>query len=269
MLTTLYWFSGADGANPQSTLIQSSGGLFHGTAEFGGGAYDGASQTGHGLVFRLTSDSLVISPSAGFSATGQLGGAFSPATETLILTNISSSSLTWSVLNTAGSWLAATPTNGVLAAHTAASVVVSFSAAAGFLGTGDFATNLIFTNWNTHVSQSEFFGLQIGQTIVRNGGFETGSFASWTLVDDTGNGSVYDAVMNASSGYNVVHSGNYGAGLADYKLATLSQNLPTTPGLDYLFSCWFDNPTAGSGQQFEVKWNGATIYNAINTPAFQ
>jgi uncharacterized repeat protein (TIGR03803 family) len=270
LLTTLYWFSGADGANPQSTLIQASDGLFYGTAEFGGAGYDGAPASGHGLVFRLTSDSLVITPSAGFNATGEFGGAFSPATETFILTNTSSSSLTWSVLNPAGSWLAATPTNGVLAAHTAASVVVSFSAAAEFLGTGDFTTNLIFTNWSTHVSQRELFGLQIGPTIVRNGGFETGSFPPWTLVGDTIiNGSFYDIVTNDSSGYDVVHSGNYGAFLGDDKLATLSQNLPTTPGLDYLFSCWFDNPIAGSGQEFEVNWNGATIYRAINPPAFQ
>jgi uncharacterized repeat protein (TIGR03803 family) len=269
LLTTLFWFSGADGAYPQSTLIQASDGLFYGTAEFGGNEYDDASQTGDGLVFRLTFDSLVITPSAGFTATGPIGGPFSPATQTFVLTNTSASPLTWSAISPAGNWLAAAPTNGVLAAYTAASVAVGLSAAAQNLGAGVFTTNVIFTNWTTHVAQSEWFGLQIGPSIVQNGGFETGDFTDWTLVGDTVvGGSIYDAVLANSSGYDVAHSGTYGAFLGDVTLATLSQTLPTASGQNYLLSSWLDNPVSGSGQQFLVKWNGAILYNVVDPPAF-
>ncbi len=54
LLTTLFWFDGPNGANPQGTLIQAGDGSFYGTAEFGGNQYEGAPQTGDGLVFRLT-----------------------------------------------------------------------------------------------------------------------------------------------------------------------------------------------------------------------
>src|SRR5208283_1765055 len=82
------------------------------------------------------------------------------------------------------------------------------------------------------------------------------------------NGVYYNVVLGNGSGYDVVHSGNYGAFLGDGILATLSQTLPTTPGQDYLLSLWLDNPVSGSSQQFQVKWNGTTLYNRLNPPAF-
>jgi len=51
-------------------------------------------------------------------------------------------------------------------------------------------------------------------------------------------------------------------------LATLSQTLPTVSGQDYLLSFWLNNTISGSGQQFEVKWNGVTLYNLSNPSSF-
>ena len=107
---------------------------------------------------------------------------------------------------------------------------------------------------DTHIAQSESFTLQIGQSLVQNGGFETGDFTGWTLVGNTivynwrGNSTVYDAVEDAASGYDVVHSGTYGAFLGDDQLATLSQSLTTVAGQNYLLSFWLDNPVSGSVQ---------------------
>jgi hypothetical protein len=109
---------------------------------------------------------------------------------------------------------------------------------------------------------------------VENGGFETGDFTGWTLVGDTivnsgrGQVTIYDAVENASSGFEVVHSGTYGAFLGDGQLATLSQTLASVAGQNYLISFWLDNPVSGSGQQFLVNWSGDTLYDNSSPPAF-
>ncbi len=69
VLTTLVWFNGTNGANPQSSLIQGRDGSFYGTAEFGGTAYNGASGSGDGLVFRLTLPMFLLNPFTQASAT--------------------------------------------------------------------------------------------------------------------------------------------------------------------------------------------------------
>jgi hypothetical protein len=218
-------------------------------------------------------DSLGIAPSAGFTSIGAVGGPFSPNTQTFVLTNTKSSSLTWSIVNSA-SWLEATPTNGVLAAYATTNVTVGLSAAADDLAAGIYTANMTFTNWTTHIAQGESFSLQIGQSLVDNGGFETGDFTGWTLVGNTivygwrGRSTVYDAVENSSSQYSVAHSGAYGAFLGDDRLATLSQNLATISGQNYLISFWLDNPVSGSVQQFLVNWNGTTLYDSSSPPAF-
>ena len=231
--------------------------------------------TGQSLINAVvgTPDSLGITPSAGVAASGAVGGPFSPASQVFVLTNNSSSSLTWSAINPAA-WLEITPASGILAAHAIANVTVGFSAAADNLAAGIYTTNLIFTNWTTQIAQSESFTLQIGQSIVQNGGFETGDFTGWTLVGNTivyygyGQIIVYDAVEDAASGFDVVYSGTYGAFLGDDKLATLSQTLATVAGQNYLISFWLDNPVSGSVQQFLVNWSGTTLYDVTNPPAF-
>ncbi|SPE57224.1 hypothetical protein SBV1_270023 [Verrucomicrobia bacterium] len=97
-------------------------------------------------------------------------------------------------------------------------------------------------------------------SLVKNGGFETGTFTNWAL------SVMYDAVVTTFSG--AVHSGSYGAELDAYQsLGFLSQNLPTTIGGSYVVSLWLDNPEGLTPNQFEVYWHGATLYNRINLPA--
>jgi hypothetical protein len=218
-------------------------------------------------------DSLGISPGSGFTAAGPGGGPFEPSSQTFVLTNGSSAALSWTALNPA-SWLAVTPAGGSLSAHAVTNVVVSLTQAADDLVAGVYLTNVTFSNTISGVAQSESFDVQVGQSIVENGGFETGDFTGWTLVGSTvvygrfGSSTVYDAVEGASSGYDVVHSGSYGAFLGDDQLASLSQTLPTLAGRDYLLSFWLDNMASGSVQDFLIQWNGSTIYGITNPPAF-
>jgi hypothetical protein len=213
---------------------------------------------------------LGVTPFSGFTASGSIGGPFSPATEVFVLTNSASTALAWSA--TASAWLSATPSNGVLAAHTGADVTVGLTADANELAAGTFSANVAFANETSNSTQNVSFTLEVGQSIVANGGFETGNFTGWTLTGNTivgrgRNETLYDAVENGSQ-YSVVHSGSYGAFLGDDQLATLSQTLATASGQSYLLSLWLDNPEAGTVQQFQVNWNGATLASFYNPPAF-
>jgi alpha-tubulin suppressor-like RCC1 family protein len=112
--------------------------------------------------------------------------------------------------------------------------------------------------------------------LILNGNFETGDFTNWTLVGDTiyvnpynkYDVTIYDVVETEYSYPSVVHSGGYGAFLGDNRPATLSQTLATIPGENYLLSLWLDNQSSGTYQQFEVDWDGNSLYSITNPPAF-
>jgi Pro-kumamolisin, activation domain len=231
---------------------------------------------GQSLITALagTPEPLGIMPATGFTASGTPGGPFNTTATSFELTNYSTDSLTWSIINTS-SWLQVSSTSGTLAAGSSSEVAASLNVAtADNLSVGTYSSNLKFTNWNSHIAQTVPFALNIVQSLVANGGFETGDFTDWIFV---GNGivsqgpfgsTIYNAVENSSSYPSVVHSGSYGAFLGDTQLATLSQTLATIPGENYLLSFWLDNTTSGSGQRFQASWNVSVLFNVINPAAF-
>ena len=100
--------------------------------------------------------------------------------------------------------------------------------------------------------------LYVDNSLVQNGGFETGDFTGWTR-----------ATLGGQITYflEYVHSGNYGLVLHDYgKLGSLYQGLTTTPGSSYLVSLWFNNPSGATTNEFQVTWNGAILYDGVNLP---
>jgi hypothetical protein len=206
---------------------------------------------------------LVVTPTYGFAASGPVGGAFSVSSQNYLLNNQGGSSLPWSIINTS-SWLSASPSSGTLAGGAETTVTVSLTSAANSLASGIYTANVVVTN-STGVAANLPFTINVGdQSLVQNGGFETGDFTDWTL-----NGSSYNFVTGYSA---VIHSGSYGAALGQTSsspLGYLYQTLTTSPGQSYLLSLWLANPNNPNGatpNQFLVQWNGTTLFNQSNIP---
>jgi hypothetical protein len=205
---------------------------------------------------------LAVAPTTGFTASGPVGGAFNVTSQTYALTNIGTTALNWGVVNTSA-WLTVSSPGGTLAGGGKTSLVVSLGTAANALTAGIYPATVLVTNQGG-VNVSLNFTLQVGQSLVQNGGFETGGYSPWNLVDNGGP----DLVDNGT--YITPHSGTYAFAFGQASsLAYLSQNLPTLPGQGYLLSFWLSNPTSGTTEQFMANWNTNatstnTLYSLLN-----
>ncbi|HXF09562.1 MAG TPA: protease pro-enzyme activation domain-containing protein, partial [Desulfuromonadaceae bacterium] len=219
-----------------------------------------------GLINALAApDPFGVTPGAGITFFGPVGGGFNPSAQTFILTNSGLfSSYIWKV-GGVPSWLKVTPATGVLdntGAHPATNVIVSLNAFATNLPAGIYSTNLVFTNTSTGFTHTRTITFLPGQSLVMNGGFENGGILPWILLAKTGDPGVsYEAITTAA---NYVHSGTYtfalgAAGVPDYFTAPLA----TVPGQRYLVSFWLRNPTGATPNQFLMNWN--TNLLATNT----
>jgi subtilase family serine protease len=228
---------------------------------------------GHNRLFILqVNDSLTVSPTTGFTANGPVGGPFNLTSQIFLLGNSAAGSLDWSVA-TASPWFSVFPAGGTLANGQTATVTVALAPQADGLPAGIYTASLIFSNLTSGLEQTRPLVLSVGQSLVQNGGFETGDFSFWTLTDNGGP----DFVDNGSE--ISPHSGDYVAALGQAdSVAHLSQTLQTIPGQSYLLSFWLINPVAGKSsfgnrEQFLVNWNTNTtsintIFNQMNPGAF-
>ena len=214
---------------------------------------------------------LAVSPTNGFTTTGPVGGPFNVVAQTIALTNVGAGPLSWSLVNTS-LWLDASPAGGTLPANgSSALVTASLNPAANYLANGVYTANLWFTNLTSHTAVMVPVVLQVGGSIVQNGGFEAGNFSFWGLAND-----FYSLVDHngAISGI-APHSGSYLAAFGDSgTLGTLSQTLPTVANQSYVLSLWLNSPnvllvsggraTNNTPNEFRVSWNGNVLFDQVN-----
>ena len=214
------------------------------------------------VVFRLqVLPVLSVTPSAGFNAIGPKAGPFFPLSQNFTIANLGSTPAFWKVAISNAAWLTVNQTTGTVAAASQNNFTISLTAKANSLAVGSYKTIVAVKNSKNKVIQNLPFTLRIGQNLVTNGGFETGNFSGWSL---------NAATTSVGSRSGLVHTGKYGAMLGQTTtLGYLSQMLPTYAGQTYRLSLWVHNPSNTLGatpNEFQVQWEGNTIFDRVDLP---
>jgi subtilase family serine protease len=229
------------------------------------------SPAGTNLINALTTpDALGIVPPVELAASGFEGGPISQTNWTVTLTNSGVGPLDWSLSGVPG-WLVVWPQNGTLDADSSTNIYIQLVNPNGLV-CGDYYTVMFVTNDSLSRVQNVSVEVDVGQSIVQNGGFETGDFTGWTLVGQAWVGyTVYNAVGTDYDRPGLAHTGYFGAYLHEMgSVATLSQTLNTVPGQQYVVSYWLSSPGMYGTESFAVSWDGNTLTNLAlaDPPAF-
>ena len=142
--------------------------------------------TGTNLMNALAPfDSLKVLPTNGFEAIDVAGGTvIRPSSQDFSVTNRGTSLLHWSLTHSDG-WLLVAPDTGVLNPGEAVTIirVELNSNAVATLPPGFYSSSLTFSNLDSGFAIQRMVTLQLGQNLVKNGGFETGSFQYWDVTN--------------------------------------------------------------------------------------
>jgi subtilase family serine protease len=215
--------------------------------------------TGSNLISALsTPEPLRIWPQDPITASGPPGGAFVIINPNTVLTNVGPNGLSWQA-GTAVPWLSVVPGSGSLEpGGPAATLVLSLNSSANTLTAGTYTAMLWYTNLTDGFVLPRQVSLQVWQSLIRNGNFETGDFSWWTLSGNTNGIQLAGDPLHA-------RSGQFGAELGPaLSLGYLSQNVYTVPGQSYLLSLWLDSSDGQTPNEFVLSWNGSVLGDWVN-----
>ncbi|MBM3968159.1 MAG: hypothetical protein FJ308_24340, partial [Planctomycetes bacterium] len=97
------------------------------------------------------------------------------------------------------------------------------------------------------------------QSLIKNGGFETGDFTGWTQVGDTGSRSVEDGTGCIPRRYPA--SGNYLSAFGNDGPGGIEQLIDTVPGSYYTVEFAFFNGPWTSEFYFQATWDGQVVFD--------
>ena len=105
-------------------------------------------------------DPLGISPAGGLTATGPIGGPFTPVSQVYALTNNGPASLNWTAAKSQP-WLGLSATGGTLAPGANTTVTAALNATAATLAAGTYNDTVTFTNTTSGVTQTRPVSLAV------------------------------------------------------------------------------------------------------------
>ena len=134
----------------------------------------GCSSVGYAANFvnYLATVGLQVNPSDGLSATGPLGGAFSPATKTYTVRNSGAHDILWSASSTQP-WISLGPGSGSLSSGGQTTVTVNLNSTANSLAAGSYSGTVTITNLTDHDVQTRPVTLRVGQADYFTEWFDT------------------------------------------------------------------------------------------------
>lgn len=104
----------------------------------------------------------------------------------------------------------------------------------------------------------------LGDNLIANGGFETGTFSGWSVINAPVGSDLY---VSAGNGHSGTYAAAFGA-VGPYDDTIAQSSLPTIPGEQYTIDFWLAHPYTDSENDFLVAWNGNTVMSLLDTGHF-
>lgn len=207
-----------------------------------------------------TPGALSVGPATGLSASGSVGGPFSPSSQAYTLTNTGGSSINWTASKTS-SWTTLSASSGTLGAGAYTTVTVSINSAANSLAAGSYSDIVTFAN-TTNASGNTARTVSLGvtgsgslsvtpSTGLASSGSVGGPFSpssqSYTLTN-TGSASINWSATKAQSWVSLsAASGTLAAGASAIVTVSINSAASSLAAGTYSDTVSFTNTTNGSG----------------------
>jgi PKD repeat protein len=231
-------------------------------------------------LFAFGPAALSVTPASGLSSSGQIGGPFSPPSQTYALQNLGGAPLNWIATNSFN-WLTLSATNGTLDAAATTNITVSFNANADSLASGIYSDTVSFVNLsNGSGTTTRPVNLTVNNpaaqlAVTPGSGFVSvgppgGPFnpiSQTYTVSNIGGLAMNWTATNSSTWLTLsATSGTLAASASTNVTATINANASSLPGGSYSDTIGFTNATNGAGNTTRaVTLNMFGFYDNFST----